>query len=125
MSKKKDFTLVAIAGWLLLVFVIAVTVFLFTKDSYNGQEITGWEVLKRENPGFWSWIVIGTILGAAALYLAYANESGAGKLGQKLSGKSWQTIALIILAFLLICGPWGKACTDKTNGGHTLEKKLQ
>lgn len=94
-----------------LIFIIAVVVFLSTKDCYQQYCITGWDVLKLQWPSFWVFALGGVILSVICFYLAYNNEQKAGSTGK--------TIVLVILALLLLCGPWGKACTDKANGGVT------
>lgn len=112
-------------AWLLVIFVplffiIGVIVWLSAKDGvYPYPELNGWQTLQLQNPGFWTWALIGIIVGAIAGVLAYYNASGAGKIGRKLPGSDGLTIFLIILALAFMCGPWGKACTDKTNSGVT------
>lgn len=122
MAKKKDLTAFYIGGFIAMVLIISVCVFLFTKDGYNGQEITGLEAIKRSNPGLITWGIAGLIVGSGLVYLSYANATGEG-IGAKLPGKEWVTIALLAIGLLLICGPWGKACSDKANGGYTLPTK--
>lgn len=94
-----------------LIFIIAIVVFLFDKDCYNQFCITGWEVLKIQWPSFWTWVAIGTVLGIVFGYQAYVTEKRGGS-----TGRVW---LFAILAVLLLTGPWGKACTDKANGGVT------
>lgn len=115
-------------AWLLvifvpLIFIIAIIAFLTSEDGYGQYpELNGWQALQLQWPGFWVWALIGLIAGSICGLLAYFNESGAGKLGKMLPGKTGLTIVLVILALGLICGPWGKACTDKTNSGVTAPK---
>lgn len=124
MSEAKKFN----PAWLLLIFVplffiIGIIAFLSSEDGTGAYpELNGWQVLQLESPGFWTWAFVGIIAGAACGLLAYFNESGAGWLGRKLPGKTGLTILLCILALAFICGPWGKACTDKTNAGVTAPK---
>lgn len=111
-------------AWLLAIiipamFIFAITVFLKTEDCYKNYCITGWDVLKLEGASFWLFAIGGLIFGAGLSYLAYANESGSGAIGRKMRGDTSLTIVLVILALGVICGPWGKACTDKGNGGVT------
>jgi hypothetical protein len=120
MSTKKPFNWsILLVLWVPLVFIIGVSVFLSSKDCYQQYCITGWEALNIQWPSFWIWISICTPLGIVAAWLAYKNASGSGKVGQKMQGKDGTTIGLIILALALLCGPWGKGCTDKANGGVT------
>ncbi len=118
MANNKKFN----SSWLLAILVplfiiIGVAVFLNSKDCDTC--LTGWAVLKLEWPSFWTFVVIGIILGIVALYFAYANESGNGAVGRKLHGNTGFTVLMIILAIALMAGPWGKACTDKANQGVT------
>lgn len=121
MSESKKFN----PAWLLvifvpLIFIIGVIAFLTGKDGYGKYpELNGWQTLQLESPGFWTWALIGIIVGSILGVLAYYNASGAGKIGRKLPGSDGLTILFIILALGFICGPWGKACTDKTNSGVT------
>lgn len=121
MSEAKKFNL----AWLLLIFVplffiIGIVVFLSSEDGYGKYpELNGWQALQLQSPGFWVWAFIGLVLGAGFGLMAYFNESGATVIGRMLPGKTGLTILFVILAMALICGPWGKACTDKTNSGVT------
>lgn len=111
MSEAKKFN----PAWLLAVFVplfiiIGVSVFLNSKDCDTC--LTGWATLKMEWPSFWTWAVIGIIVGIACIVYAVISErSGKGSTGK--------TILLLIIAIAFIAGPWGKACTDKANQGVT------
>lgn len=111
-------------AWLLAViipimFIIAIVAFLTSEECYQNYCITGWEVLKLEWPSFWVFAWGGLGVGFICLILAYLNETGKGAIGRKMRGRLGVTIALIIISLLVICGPWGKACTDKSNGGVT------
>lgn len=111
-------------AWLLLpgcaiILTIAVIAFLFTKDGIAPyQEITGWEALKLQWPSFWKWVIFLTIAGIIFAWLGYANEVGAWPAA-RWPGNTGLTISLFIVSLACLFGPWGKACTDKTNGGVT------
>lgn len=94
-----------------LIFIIAVIVFLSTKDCYQQYCITGWDVLKLQWPSFWVFAIGGAILAIVCFAIAWYTEKQGGSTGK--------TILFVILALALLCGPWGKACTDKANGGVT------
>jgi len=118
MSEAKKFN----SAWLLafavpIILIIGIAVFLGSKDCDTC--LTGWDTLKLEWPSFWTWAVIGIIIGVIALYLAYANESGSGAVGRKMNGSTGFTIFLLLIAIAFMAGPWGKACTDKANQGVT------
>lgn len=117
-------------AWLLAIFVpviFAVSVYVYltsNDDCYTTADgvkhcLTGFQTLKLEWPAFWTWAIIGGIVGLLCLVLIYFNESGSGAIGRKLNGNTGLSIALTIVALLAIAGPWGKGCTDKTNGGIT------
>lgn len=110
-TPKKKFNI----NWLFLIvplfFVIGIIVFLFDKDCYGQYCITGWEVLKIQWPSFWIWAVIGAGIAGVFGYLAYRTEQRGGATGR--------VILFTILALAFLCGPWGKACNDKANGGVT------
>ena len=104
------------------IFIFAIIVFLKTEECYKNYCITGWEVLKLESSAFWFFAVGGLVVGGFCIYLAYANETGSGSIGRKMRGNTGMTITLAILALAMMCSPWGKACTDKSNGGITAPK---
>jgi hypothetical protein len=111
-------------AWLLVIiipvfFIIAIVAFLTSEECYANYCLTGWQALKLQWPDFWLFAWGGLILGAVLIIVAYFNESGKGWLGKKLRGSTELTIALVIIALLVMCGPWGKACTDRSNGGIT------
>lgn len=124
-QKRKDMVLPIIIGSIIVaIFIFAIWQFLGTKDCYGlmgGPQtcITGWETLKLEWPSFWTWITICSIAGGLCVVVAVYNDSGAGKLGRWLRGYDGVTWTLLIIALLLFTCPWGKACTDKSNGGIT------
>ncbi|WP_276483541.1 hypothetical protein [Paraflavitalea pollutisoli] len=114
---KKDNAPKILAVAIATIFLVAILAFLFTKSEYLNYEITGWEVVKSYGAGFWVWALVGLVGAAVAGYVAYANYTGAGTLGRKLRGNMWTTILLVAIALICLCGPWGRACTDKANGG--------
>jgi len=124
-QKRKDLIPYIIGGVVLIgIFIFAIFQYLNTQDCYGlmgGPQtcLTGWETLKLEWPSFWTWVAICAIVGAICLVIALYNETGAGKLGRKLNGSRGLTWLLIILALLLFTCPWGRACSDKSNGGIT------
>ncbi len=118
MKKKNDPTLFFLLAGVSLILAIAAAVFLFSKDSYGQYTVSGWEVLKMQSTSFYVTLVFCWIIGAAAVYLAYANASGSG-IGKRLSGNDGFTIALIVLALLLFFLPMARVFTDKANGGVT------
>lgn len=89
-----------------LFIIIAIFIFLFNRDG----GISGGQALAQQGGGFWVWVVIGTLAGLACWYFALKMEQDASKF-------TGRAIVLIVLGFLLVFGPWGKACTDKANGG--------
>lgn len=133
-QQKKELIPYLIAGGVIIaIFIFAIWQYLSTQDCYGlmGEEqkcITGWETLKLQWPSFWVWVTICSIVGAGFIVVAVYNETGAGKLGRILKGKTGLTWILLILALLLFTCPWGKACTDKSNAGitapgHKVEQK--
>jgi hypothetical protein len=124
-QQKKDLIPYLIVGALIIaIFIFSICVYLNSTECYGlmgGPQkcITGWETLKLEWPSFWTWVTICSIIGAACFVVAVYNETGAGKLGKKLRGKTNITWVLILLSLLLFTCPWGKACTDKSNAGIT------
>lgn len=94
-----------------VIFVIAIVVFLSTKDCYQQYCITGWEVLKIQWPSFWVFAIGGIILAIICAVIAFNNELKGGSSGK--------TFLFVVLTLIFMCGPWGKACTDKANGGVT------
>ncbi len=111
MSEAKKFN----PAWLLailvpLIIIIGVSVFLNSKDCDTC--LTGWATLNLEWPSFWTWAIIGIVVGVACIMLAIKNENSG-------SGSTGKTIALILIAIAFMAGPWGKACTDKANQGVT------
>lgn len=94
-----------------LIFIIAIIVFLTTKDCYQQYCITGWEALKLQWPSFWIWAIGGLV--AAVILLLIARNT------EQVGGSSSKVMALVIVAAILLTAPWGKACTDKANGGVT------
>jgi len=124
-QKKKELITYLIAGALVVgIFIFAIWQFLSTKDCYGlmgGPQtcLTGWEALKLQWPSFWAWVTICSIIGGVCVVIAIYNETGAGKLGRALRGSTGLTIVLLLLALLLFTCPWGRACTDKSNGGIT------
>ncbi|HUR65477.1 MAG TPA: hypothetical protein VMZ03_03935 [Chitinophagaceae bacterium] len=108
-----------------LIFIIAIIVYLSSSDdcytNANGTVVclSGWETLKLQWPGFW-WAIAGfSIVGVILALLGYFNATGNGKIGRMLPGGEGLTYVFIIVAIGFIAGPWGKACTDKRNGGIT------
>lgn len=119
-KKKPNWGAIGLGIFGAVVLIVSVVVFLTNKEGYGDYKpISGWEALKLQSAGFWVAAVILNILGLGAVYAVYANETGAGSLGEKLSGKTGTTILLLILAAALLFGPYGKACTDKANAGVT------
>jgi hypothetical protein len=92
-----------------LIFIVGVSVFIFNDDG----GITGAQALGLE--GFWFWFFsIGGLLGGSyGIYKVIDTEKN--KPGVKTS----PGLVVFIVSVLLILAPWGKACTDKTNGGVT------
>lgn len=125
MSEKKSLLLPIIWGaGIAAMIIIAISVFLTTSDCYGlpGETpkcITGWEVLSLEWPAFWHWVIGCSVVGVACLIIAYNNESGAGKLGRSLQGKTGLTWALVIIGVILLFGPWAKGCENKVDAGIT------
>lgn len=102
-------------NWLFLIvplfYIIAIIVYLSTEDCYQQYCATGWEVLKMQWPSFW-WFA----LSGLALAIFFARKSYLTEVAGGATGKVW---LYLILAILLLCAPWGKACTDKASGGVT------
>lgn len=91
-----------------LIVLIGVIIFLFSGD--NG--ITGWQTLGLQGAAFW---IIAILFTAGAAYLGYRLY-----LGNK--NETWSPgvkLACLIIVLILLISPWGRACTDKTNGGVT------
>jgi hypothetical protein len=122
MAKKSFNPAILLLFWVPILTIGGIAIYMNTEDCYRQYCITGWEAVKLQGSSFWTWVWICTPLGLLAGYFAYKNISGSGKVGEKMQGKDGTSIALIILAFALLMGPWGKGCTDKTNGGVTAEK---
>lgn len=123
-KKKELITYILFGGLIAAIFIFAIWQFLDTKDCYGligGPQtcLTGWEALKLQWPSFWTWVTICSIIGGVCVVVAIYNETGAGKIGRSLRGSTGLTIVLLILALLLFTCPWGRACTDKSNGGIT------
>lgn len=109
MSTKKPFEPAKLLLiWVPVVLIFSLFVYLFSKDGlYNGVQISGWEALSLEWPAFWTWAI-----GLGAIGVVLAIIAG-------LIDDARKSIVLAIIAMLLIFAPWGKGCTDKTNGGFT------
>ena len=119
MSNKKFNPTWLLAIFVPIIFIIAIVAFLSSEECYAQYCITGWQVLKLEWPGFWIFAWGGLGLGLIMWAVAYFNESGTGAIGRKLPGSDGLTITLVLVGLMVMCGPWGKACTDKSNGGVT------
>lgn len=91
-----------------VIILIGITIFLFSGDS--GQ--TGWQTLGLQGGAFWFVAVLCTLVAA---YLGYRLYVG-NKKETWSPGVKWSVLIIILI---LLCSPWGRACTDKTNGGVT------
>ncbi len=95
-------------GAILAIIIVALCIFLFTAD--NGY--TGVDALKDQSVAFWVWVVIGIVVAGGSVYAIIASENkGWGTVGL--------TLALVIVAVMFLFNPFGRACTDKANGGVT------
>lgn len=104
-----------------LILIIAFIVFLASSSDYNGQSISGAEVLRREPTSFWVFVVLGFISSMGCFYAAYAIHEGVG-FGKNINVADWVPVGIVAVAFILLLAPWGKAFTDKADGGATLPK---
>ena len=123
MASAKKFNVAILAGLVPALFVIiGIIVFLSSSDGYGDYpEKTGWQALQLQWPSFWIWAALGFLGACVCAFLVYRNESGTAKgwLQTWLRGKTGTTIALVIIGVCMLTGPWGRACTDKTNSGIT------
>ncbi len=107
---EKPFTAFMIGAGVIL--LIAVCVFLFTKDNAaNPYSVTGWQVLGMQSFSFWLWAIFFTALAGVGIWAANKYLINGGD--SKPFGNWW----ILIAVFLSIA--WGKACTDKANDGVT------
>lgn len=100
-------------GAIVAIVIAALCIFLFTPD--NGY--TGVDALKDQSTAFWVWVIVGIVVAGISIYIIFASDKkGWGTVGLSL--------ALVIVAVMFLFNPFGRACTDKANGGVTAPKHV-
>lgn len=95
--------------WIGICLVISVLVFTINKDG----GASGWAILMNQTGGEWVRMIFCSLMVGVVAYamLRYYNKN------QDMPGNTVKAFVAAIMIFMGIA--FGKACTDKTNGGVT------
>lgn len=98
---------------LVLLIVVGLSYFLFTKDSHEGA-ITGWQAFQQMDASFWGWAIGLTALAGASFFLFAKIYDKVKDLG----ATRW----MLIVGLIFLSIAWGKGCDVKSNDGVTSPK---